>query len=690
MNQFSLIRGCIVLAAVSGVAAQTFAAIQLSESPVAGSGVLNFQIAPDSSRVLYRIQMNAAVGFNQQLFSAPTDAAGMQIQLSNSLVPDDAGVVSGGVLFTPDSSAAVYSGDLETDGHFEMFSTSTTTAGTQVKLNSAPAHANVVTNQAKLVPDGTRVLYRSDLDSDNVSEVYSALVGMAGTQIRLTNAPVADGDVAVNDFFPTPDGLHVVYLGDLDTDGVDELYSASTTAANTQIKLNDVSPVGGDIDDDFLITSDGGHVIYRGQLGAVPLVNELYRAPVDSSGMQIKLSDSPTTGFSGANSLFRLTPDGARVVYTGRFNGSEANELYSAPTDTANMQIKLNDTPVEGGAVGSHQLTPDGARAVFRGDLLVVGQNDLFSAPVDMAGQQVQLNTNTAGGNVGFFVAAPGSSRVLYAGDMNTLGQAEIYSAPADAAGMQITLSTNTAGSGGVGSVFLSPDGTRVGYTGTLTTAGIFDLYVASTTAESTQVALTNLPANQFVSAAEFTPDGQFVVYTVDTDGDFAADALFANDALGMNSPVQLNDPLIAGGRITQFLVSPDSQTVVYRANQDDLAVFNLFAASLAATPIELPGDYNGNGIVDAADYTTWRDTLGQSVDMPGDGADGDESGEVDAGDYTYWVERFGNVVSEGGASAHLAPGESPGANLAVPEPAGTLMATIAVLMTMLPRRRAN
>ena len=29
-----------------------------------------------------------------------------------------------------------------------------------------------------------------------------------------------------------------------------------------------------------------------------------------------------------------------------------------------------------------------------------------------------------------------------------------------------------------------------------------------------------------------------------------------------------------------------------------------------------VPGDYNDNGIVDAADYTIWRDTLGSTTDL--------------------------------------------------------------------------
>jgi hypothetical protein len=71
-------------------------------------------------------------------------------------------------------------------------------------------------------------------------------------------------------------------------------------------------------------------------------------------------------------------------------------------------------------------------------------------------------------------------------------------------------------------------------------------------------------------------------------------------------------------------------------------------------------GDYNENGVVDAADYVLWRDTLSQTVTQPGDSADGDRSGTIDAPDYDYWRARFGNMIA-GGTSASI--------SVAVPEP---------------------
>lgn len=56
-------------------------------------------------------------------------------------------------------------------------------------------------------------------------------------------------------------------------------------------------------------------------------------------------------------------------------------------------------------------------------------------------------------------------------------------------------------------------------------------------------------------------------------------------------------------------------------------------------------GDYNKNSIVDAADYTVWRDTFGSTSDLR---ADGDKNGTIEQADYDYWKARFGNQVKGG------------------------------------------
>ncbi len=54
-----------------------------------------------------------------------------------------------------------------------------------------------------------------------------------------------------------------------------------------------------------------------------------------------------------------------------------------------------------------------------------------------------------------------------------------------------------------------------------------------------------------------------------------------------------------------------------------------------------LPGDYNADGVIDAGDYTLWRNTLG-FADSPVAGADGNGDGLVDELDFAVWKSNFG------------------------------------------------
>lgn len=85
-----------------------------------------------------------------------------------------------------------------------------------------------------------------------------------------------------------------------------------------------------------------------------------------------------------------------------------------------------------------------------------------------------------------------------------------------------------------------------------------------------------------------------------------------------------------------------------------------------------LAGDYTGDGQVDAADYTVWRDTYGDLVD-PGSGADGDNDGEIGDGDYTVWSDNYGDSLASTGVST--------------PEPAAVSLAVLGVAVWAARRR---
>lgn len=82
------------------------------------------------------------------------------------------------------------------------------------------------------------------------------------------------------------------------------------------------------------------------------------------------------------------------------------------------------------------------------------------------------------------------------------------------------------------------------------------------------------------------------------------------------------------------------------------------------AFSVALPGDYNNDGVVDAGDYVTWRDTLGSTSQLA---ADGDGSGVVDAADYAWWRSHYGATDAAAGAAA--------------PEPAGAVLLLMASVL---------
>ena len=68
-----------------------------------------------------------------------------------------------------------------------------------------------------------------------------------------------------------------------------------------------------------------------------------------------------------------------------------------------------------------------------------------------------------------------------------------------------------------------------------------------------------------------------------------------------------------------------------------------------------MPGDYNNNGTVDAADYVLWRNGGPLANEVAGV-----TPGQVTAEDYTAWRARFGNGMPAPAAGSVLQAGTVP------------------------------
>lgn len=90
----------------------------------------------------------------------------------------------------------------------------------------------------------------------------------------------------------------------------------------------------------------------------------------------------------------------------------------------------------------------------------------------------------------------------------------------------------------------------------------------------------------------------------------------------------------------------------------------SILARSDFAAPFGLLGDYNGNGMVDAPDYSEWRDAMTAGAMMLTN-RNPENTGPVDERDFTYWRAHFGDSLGNGAGAGSVAP---------VPEPATLVM----------------
>jgi len=133
-----------------------------------------------------------------------------------------------------------------------------------------------------------------------------------------------------------------------------------------------------------------------------------------------------------------------------------------------------------------------------------------------------------------------------------------------------------------------------------------------------------------------------------------------------------------SGGQGGLVMLGFPFETITTAANRT--AVMDRVLDFFSVAPPPPPNaDFNGDGAVDAADFTVWRDSLGQQV-VPGDLGDADGDGDVDEVDRAVWKAQFG--TSPGAGADGQAAAASVGAATASNEGGGGSLATPAGALT--------
>jgi hypothetical protein len=275
-------------------------------------------------------------------------------------------------------------------------------------------------------------------------------------------------------------------------------------------------------------------------------------------------------------------------------------------------------------------------------------------------------------------IAAPGGialgdkGQTIYVANLGGTGVAR-FNADGSSAGAPLQLPSSG------GNSFAQFSGLAWGPSGELLVAAFQDFpagtsgAIASWQVGAPQMELAVGPSNSLNGVSGLFADGDQLY----------ASGLFASNVQRFDLTTGLADPsfLIEGIPFPQSIVAaPDGNGLLvgvlgFEDGEGDIVRYDLdgelveFWASpgmggfeeptvMVVVPDVLPADFNGDGRVDALDYTVWRNTLGSTTDLRAD-ANGDL--KIDADDYLAWKEGFG-----GSSTAALATPLH-----AVPEPAG-------------------
>jgi cytochrome c peroxidase len=147
----------------------------------------------------------------------------------------------------------------------------------------------------------------------------------------------------------------------------------------------------------------------------------------------------------------------------------------------------------------------------------------------------------------------------------------------------------------------------------------------------------------------------------------------------GVNNSQFLDAPLKNPLRLN-LTTQEKAQLVAYLKTFTDQS---FLSNSLFSDPFAtLAGDYNGDGVVDSADYIVWRKSFGDTTSLV---ADGNNDHVVNDLDYDVWRLNVGKTWQS------LAYGAGGGlSNSAVPEPTALALATIGLICGLNSRRLAR
>lgn len=172
-------------------------------------------------------------------------------------------------------------------------------------------------------PNSARAVFMTETQTRGAYELYSASL-FGGLPTNLSSTLVPGGGIDSQAFTIAPDSTRVVFRSNKDNFDVTELY-AVPIGGGAPVNLSGPLPSGGNVHF-FAISADSAKVVFRADKGRAQVL-ELYSVPV-SGGSPIKISGSMVQG--GDASTFSISADSSLVVFRADKEVNDVVELFSA------------------------------------------------------------------------------------------------------------------------------------------------------------------------------------------------------------------------------------------------------------------------------------------------------------------------------------------------------------------------
>ncbi len=425
-------------------------------------------------------------------------------------------------------------------------------------------------------PDGSRVVFTADRETDGVSELYS-VSPFGGTPFKLSPAvPIG----SVTQFHVDPSSSHVVYVV-----GTHSVYSVPIDGG-ASVLLNSG---GSGFVRQVKLSPDGIHVVYL-----IGFPSELYSVPI-IGGVATRLD--PVGANSGLG--YGFTPDGSKVVFLSYFE--DATQLFQSPIE-GGLVTRLNDDIAVGGAVLEFRLSRDGNMVVYRASQDDPLKVELYSVPITGGGTTKLSGTLPAWAEASDNpVISPDGAWVAFSADIEVDQKFELYLVPIGGGAVVKRSGVIVSDDGDVNSALFSGDSQSLVYWATDVAGGLLEerLFRVSTSGGNVQelsppqVAGGTLgsiryyePANRVVFLAPTLPGGNRELFAVPADGSASA--------------TKISAPMTANGGAFGFASAGLSERIVYTADQETDEVWELFgtAGESGPAPRKLSGTLVANGDV--------------------------------------------------------------------------------------------